>query len=138
MKLFKFYTKNKSYKFRSGRTPALYHNPQKRIVCIKPFLLTPKKPNSALRAVAKINVLSKRRILVAFIPGIGHTLHEFGLALMQGGKIQDLPAIRYNLIRGKLDLLGVRDRETSRSRYGKFKPKPILERPRKTLKVWGR
>jgi len=125
MKLLKQIIKNKSVKYRPNKTPALYHNPQKRITCLKPFIITPKKPNSAKRKVAKVNVLSRQRITVAYIPGIGHTLNDFGIALMRGGKVQDLPAVKYHLIRGKFDLIGVKDRYTSRSKYGKFKPKTV-------------
>ena len=134
MKLFKFFLKNKSFKHRSQRTPALFHNPQKRVSCVKPFIITPKKPNSAKRKVAKVNVLSRQRITVAYIPGKGHTLNEYCITLIQGGKTQDLPAVKYSCVRGTFDLIGVRERATSRSKFGVKQPDFMYERPEKTLK----
>lgn len=99
------------------KTPALGGNPQKRGICLKVFTRTPKKPNSALRKVAKIKLSTGKRI-EAYIPGIGHTLRQYSVVLMKGGRVPDLPGVKYHLIRGKYDFRGVKDRKTSRSIYG--------------------
>jgi len=104
-------------KFFKSKTPALKKNPQKKGVCIKVFTRTPKKPNSALRKVAKIK-LSTRKRLEAYIPGEGHNLQEYSVVLMRGGRIPDLPGVKYHLIRGKYDLQGVSARKNARSLYG--------------------
>ena len=104
------------------KTPALKKNPQKRGVCVKVFTRTPKKPNSAIRKVVKIK-LSTRAKVEAYVPGIGHTLRQYSVVLMRGGRVKDLPGVKYHLIRGKFDFLGVKDRKTSRSQYGTKKPK---------------
>ncbi len=109
--------KQRTTKIHINKTPALKKNPQKRGVCIKVFTQTPKKPNSAIRKVAKIR-LSTKRTVNAYIPGEGHTLQEYATVLMRGGRVKDLPGIRYHLIRGKYDLGGVKNRQTSRSKYG--------------------
>ena len=109
--------KQRTTKIHINETPALKKNPQKRGVCIKVFTQTPKKPNSAIRKVAKIR-LSTKRTVNAYIPGEGHTLQEYATVLMRGGRVKDLPGIRYHLIRGKYDLGGVKNRQTSRSKYG--------------------
>jgi small subunit ribosomal protein S12 len=100
-----------------NKTPALNSCPQKKGVCKKILINTPKKPNSALRKVARV-VLSTKRLVTAYIPGEGHSLKEWSTVLMRGGRVKDLPGVKYHLIRGKLDLIGVKDRKTSRSRYG--------------------
>ena len=109
-----FCRKKKNFKL---KTPALNKNPQKKGICIKIFNRTPKKPNSALRKVAKLK-LSTGRKLEAYIPGEGHNLQEYSVVLMRGGRVPDLPGVKYHLIRGKYDFQGVKNRKTSRSRYG--------------------
>jgi small subunit ribosomal protein S12 len=106
----------KSKKFKI-KTPALQQNPQKKGVCVRIFNRTPKKPNSALRKVAKFK-LSSGRIVEAYICGEGHNLHEYSQALMRGGRVPDLPGVKYHLIRGKYDFEGLKNRKTSRSKYG--------------------
>jgi len=102
--------------FRS-KTPALDKCPQKKGVCVKIFIRTPKKPNSALRKVVKLK-LSNRKKVEAYIPGEGHNLQEYSVVLMRGGRVPDLPGMKYHLIRGKYDFQGVKNRKTARSRYG--------------------
>ena len=97
-------------------------NPQKRGVAIVVKTMTPKKPNSALRKVARVR-LSNRKEITAYIPGIGHTLQEHSIVLVRGGRVKDLPGVRYHVVRGALDTLGVEDRKRSRSKYGAKKPK---------------
>lgn len=104
-------------KQKKNKTPALNGNPQKRGVCLKVFNRTPKKPNSALRKVAKIKLSTGKRV-EAYIPGVGHTLRQYSVVLMKGGRVPDLPGVKYHLIRGKYDFRGVKDRKTSRSLYG--------------------
>jgi small subunit ribosomal protein S12 len=105
-----------------NKTPALQRNPQKKGICAKIFTRTPKKPNSALRKVAKVR-LSNRRRVDAYIPGEKHNLQEYSVVLLRGGRVKDLPGVKYHLIRGKYDLEGVRNRKTSRSKYGVRKKK---------------
>jgi small subunit ribosomal protein S12 len=97
--------------------PVFFPSPQKRGVCIKVFTTTPKKPNSALRKVAKVR-LSNGKEITAYIPGIGHNLQEHSVVLVRGGRVKDLPGVRYKIIRGALDAGGVEGRKTSRSKYG--------------------
>ena len=97
--------------------PALEKCPQKRGVCLKVYTKTPKKPNSALRKVAKVRLSNKRKIL-AYIPGEGHNLQEHSVVLIRGGKVKDLPGVKYRVIRGVLDLQGVKNRKSARSKYG--------------------
>ena len=99
------------------KTPALQKNPQKKGVCIKIFIRSPKKPNSACRKVAKIKLSNGKRI-ESYIPGEGHTLQQYSVVLMRGGRTPDLPGVKYHLIRGKYDFKGVKNRKTSRSLYG--------------------
>jgi len=101
-------------------TPALNGNPQRRGVCLKVFTRTPKKPNSALRKVAKIKLATGKRVEV-YIPGIGHNLRQYSVVLMRGGRVPDLPGVKYHLVRGKYDFQGVKNRKTSRSHYGSIK-----------------
>jgi small subunit ribosomal protein S12 len=103
------------------KTPALRKNPQCKGVCVKIFTRTPKKPNSALRKVVKLK-LSNGRKVEAYIPGEGHNLQEYSVVLMRGGRVQDLPGVKYHLIRGKYDFQGVKSRKTARSLYGTKKP----------------
>jgi small subunit ribosomal protein S12 len=111
--------KKKEYKI---KTPALEKNPQCKGVCIKVFTRTPKKPNSAIRKVAKLKLSNKRKV-EAYIPGEGHSLQEYSVVLMRGGRVPDLPGVKYHLIRGKYDFHGVKGRTTSRSIYGTKKRK---------------
>lgn len=98
-------------------TPALQSNPQKRGVCVRVYTTTPKKPNSALRKVARVKLTNGIEVS-AYIPGIGHNLQEHSIVLVRGGRVKDLPGVRYRIIRGTLDAAGVSDRKQSRSRYG--------------------
>lgn len=110
-------------KYHKNRVPALRGCPQKRGVCIRPLIVTPKKPNSAKRKVAKLRLSSTRKVMVAYIPGQGHSIKDFTVMLIRGGRARDLPAVRYQIIRGKYDVLCVADRFTSRSKYGIKKQK---------------
>ena len=100
-----------------NKTPALERCPQKKGICTKLVIRAPKKPNSALRKLAKLKLSNSRRIY-AYIPGEGHNLQEYSTVLIRGGRVKDLPGVKYHLIRGKLDLLGLKNRKTSRSKYG--------------------
>lgn len=105
-------------KIKKNKTPALQGCPQKKGVCVKVLTRTPKKPNSALRKVTTIRLISNRLKVVAYIPGETHMLKPYSVVLMRGGRVKDLPGVKYHLIRGKFDFLGLRDRKTSRSKYG--------------------
>ena len=105
-----------------NKVPALEKQPLKRGVCIKVYTTTPKKPNSALRKVARVR-LSNNFEVTAYIPGEGHNLQEHSIVLIEGGRVKDLPGVRYHVVRGVLDPAGVEGRKTSRSRYGTKKPK---------------
>jgi len=100
-----------------NKTPALERCPQKKGICTKLVLRTPKKPNSALRKLAKVK-LTNRKFIYAYIPGEGHNLQEYSTVLVRGGRVKDLPGIKYHLVRGKRDFLGLSTRKTSRSKYG--------------------
>jgi small subunit ribosomal protein S12 len=102
--------------------PDLQSNPQKRGVCTRVYTTTPKKPNSALRKVAKVRLTNSIEV-IAYIPGEGHNLQEHSLVLIEGGRVKDLPGVRYHIVRGTMDTSGVDDRKTSRSRYGAKKPR---------------
>ena len=104
------------------KSPALQDNPQKRGVCVRVFTQTPKKPNSALRKVARVR-LSNGIEVTAYIPGEGHNLQEHSIVLVRGGRVRDLPGVRYHIVRGALDAAGVNDRRRSRSKYGAKRPK---------------
>jgi len=104
-------------KEKKKKTPTLFKNPKKKGICLKVYTRTPKKPNSALRKVAKIKLFNKKKV-EAYIPGIGHNLQQYSVVLMRGGRVQDLPGVKYHLIRGKHDFQGVKLRKTSRSKYG--------------------
>jgi small subunit ribosomal protein S12 len=105
-----------------SKTPALKSNPQKRGVCTRVYTTTPKKPNSALRKVARVR-LSNGKEVIAYIPGIDHNLQEHSIVLVRGGRVRDLPGVRYHIIRGTLDATGVNERKQSRSKYGAKRPK---------------
>jgi small subunit ribosomal protein S12 len=102
-------------------SPALNSCSQKRGVCVRVYTTTPKKPNSALRKVARVKLTSKQEV-IAYIPGEGHNLQEHSIVLVRGGRVKDLPGVRYKVVRGSLDTQGVQDRKRSRSRYGVKKP----------------
>jgi len=99
------------------KVPALQRSPQKRGVCTRVYTTTPKKPNSALRKVARVRLTGGSEI-TAYIPGVGHNLQEHSIVLVRGGRVKDLPGVRYKIVRGTLDTSGVRDRAQARSRYG--------------------
>ncbi len=103
-------------------TPALKGSPQKRGVCTRVYTSTPKKPNSALRKVARVRLTTGIEV-TAYIPGIGHNLQEHSVVLVRGGRVKDLPGVRYHIVRGTLDTLGVEDRKQGRSKYGAKRPK---------------
>ena len=102
--------------------PALKNNPQKRGVCTRVYTTTPKKPNSALRKVARVKLTNGIEV-TAYIPGIGHNLQEHSVVLVRGGRVKDLPGVRYHLVRGTLDAAGVNNRNQARSKYGTKRPK---------------
>lgn len=104
------------------KTPALDRCPQKRGVCLQVKTQTPKKPNSALRKIARVR-LSNSMEVTAYIPGVGHNLQEHSIVLIRGGRVKDLPGVRYHIIRGTLDTMGVENRKQSRSKYGAKAPK---------------
>ncbi len=103
-------------------TPALQSCPQKRGVCIRVYTTTPKKPNSALRKVARVRLTNGIEV-TSYIPGEGHNLQEHSVVLIRGGRVKDLPGVRYHIVRGTLDAVGVQDRRQSRSKYGTKRPK---------------
>jgi small subunit ribosomal protein S12 len=104
------------------KSPALQDCPQRRGVCTRVFTTTPKKPNSALRKVARVRLTSGFEV-TAYIPGIGHNLQEHSVVMIRGGRVKDLPGVRYHIIRGTLDTAGVKGREQGRSKYGTKRPK---------------
>lgn len=102
-------------------TPALKSSPQKRGVCTRVYTSTPKKPNSALRKVARVRLTNQMEV-TAYIPGVGHNLQEHSIVLIRGGRVKDLPGVRYHIVRGTMDASGVENRKRSRSKYGAKKP----------------
>ncbi len=107
---------------KKDKTPALKGSPQKRGVCTRVYTTTPKKPNSALRKVARVRLTNGFEV-TSYIPGEGHNLQEHSIVLIRGGRVKDLPGVRYHIIRGTLDASGVADRKQSRSKYGTKRPK---------------
>ena len=105
-----------------NKVPALKASPQKRGVCTRVYTTTPKKPNSALRKVAKVRLTNGFEV-IGYIPGEGHNLQEHSVVMIRGGRVKDLPGVRYHMVRGALDTAGVKDRKQSRSKYGAKKPK---------------
>lgn len=103
-------------------SPALAGCPQKRGVCIRVFISTPKKPNSALRKVARVRLTNGIEV-TTYIPGVGHNLQEHSIVLVRGGRVKDLPGVRYHVVRGSLDAVGVEGRKNGRSKYGTKRPK---------------
>jgi small subunit ribosomal protein S12 len=114
--------KGRQDKVAKTTTPALKDSPQRRGVCTRVYTTTPKKPNSALRKVARVRLTSQIEV-TAYIPGVGHNLQEHSIVLVRGGRVRDLPGVRYKVIRGSLDTQGVRNRKQARSRYGAKKEK---------------
>ncbi|MBI5048193.1 MAG: 30S ribosomal protein S12 [Deltaproteobacteria bacterium] len=107
---------------RKTTAPALKGCPQKRGVCIRVYTTTPKKPNSALRKVARVRLTNAMEV-TSYIPGIGHNLQEHSVVLIRGGRVKDLPGVRYHIIRGTMDTVGVQNRKQGRSKYGAKRPK---------------
>jgi len=107
---------------RKTKSPALKNCPQKRGVCVRVYTTTPKKPNSALRKVARVRLTNGMEV-TAYIPGVGHNLQEHSIVMIRGGRVKDLPGVRYHIIRGTLDSVGVSDRRRGRSKYGSKRPK---------------
>jgi small subunit ribosomal protein S12 len=114
--------KGRQDKVSKSKTPALKGSPQRRGVCTRVYTTTPKKPNSALRKVARVRLSSGVEV-TAYIPGVGHNLQEHSIVLVRGGRVKDLPGVRYKIIRGTLDTQGVKNRKQARSRYGAKKEK---------------
>ena len=114
--------KSRKHKKRRSKSPALRSCPQKRGVCIQVKTMTPKKPNSALRKIARVRLTNSEGV-TAYIPGEGHNLQEHSIVLVRGGRVKDLPGVRYHIVRGTLDTQGVQNRKKSRSKYGAKKPK---------------
>ena len=107
---------------RKSKAPALMGCPQKRGVCVRVYTVTPKKPNSALRKVARVRLTNGMEV-TSYIPGVGHNLQEHSIVLIRGGRVKDLPGVRYHIIRGTLDAAGVTDRRQGRSKYGAKRPR---------------
>ena len=116
------YKRQRQDKATKASTPALKGSPQRRGVCTRVYTTTPKKPNSALRKVARVKLTSGIEV-TAYIPGVGHNLQEHSIVLVRGGRVKDLPGVRYKIIRGALDTQGVKGRNQARSRYGAKKEK---------------
>lgn len=114
--------KGRQSKKKKTNSPALTQCPQKRGVCVRVYTSTPKKPNSALRKVARVRLTNGIEV-TTYIPGIGHNLQEHAIVLIRGGRVKDLPGVRYHVVRGTQDTAGVQDRKQSRSKYGTKKPK---------------
>jgi len=112
----------RTHKRKRSTAPDLMKSPQKRAVCLRVYTATPKKPNSALRKVARVRLTNGREVN-AYIPGVGHALQEHSVVLVRGGRVKDLPGVRYHIVRGALDATGVADRHKSRSKYGAKRPK---------------
>ncbi len=109
--------KRRTHKSKKGKSPALMNCPQRRGVCLQVKTMTPKKPNSALRKIARVRLSNKMEV-TSYIPGEGHNLQEHSIVLVRGGRVKDLPGVRYHIVRGTLDTVGVKDRKQSRSKYG--------------------
>jgi len=114
--------KGRKDKIKTSDAPALKNSPQRRGVCTRVYTTTPKKPNSALRKVARVRLSSGIEV-TAYIPGVGHNLQEHSMVLVRGGRVKDLPGVRYKIVRGALDTQGVKGRKQARSRYGAKKEK---------------
>ena len=110
---------------KKSKSPAMKGNPQKRGVCLVVRTMTPKKPNSALRKTARVRLTNGVEV-TAYIPGIGHNLQEHSVVMIRGGRVKDLPGVRYHIVRGTLDTAGTKERKSSRSKYGTKKPKAAV------------
>jgi small subunit ribosomal protein S12 len=119
--------KKRKPKRNKSKSAALERNPQKRGVCLYVKTATPKKPNSALRKIAKIRLTNGKEV-IAYIPGIGHNLQEHSLVLVRGGRVKDLPGVKYHIVRGTLDTGGVEGRRNARSKYGSKRPKEEVKK----------
>jgi len=117
--------KQRKIKNLTSKTPALMSCPQKKGICLKLVVRAPKKPNSALRKLARLKLTCNKKIY-GYIPGEGHSLQEYSSVLVKGGRVKDLPGVKYHLVRNKFDLLGVKNRKTSRSKYGTKKQKNVI------------
>ena len=115
-------SKGREKQRRKTAAPALQRSPQKRGVCTRVYTSTPKKPNSALRKVARVRLTNGIEV-TSYIPGVGHNLQEHSVVLIRGGRVKDLPGVRYHIVRGTLDSVGVQDRKQGRSKYGAKRPK---------------
>lgn len=122
--IFNTHPRTRKTRMRHKKTPALRGSPQKRGVCMRVYTKTPKKPNSAIRKITKIR-LSNTREIIAYIPGEGHNLQEHSVVLVRGGRVKDMPGIKYKVIRGVLDAQGLKQRKQGRSKYGTKKPKRV-------------
>ncbi|HOD12469.1 MAG TPA: 30S ribosomal protein S12 [Candidatus Omnitrophota bacterium] len=114
--------KSRNLKSKKSKSPALTNCPQRRGVCLQVKTMTPKKPNSALRKIARVRLSNKMEV-TSYIPGEGHNLQEHSIVLVRGGRVKDLPGVRYHIVRGTLDTTGVKDRKRSRSKYGSKRDK---------------
>jgi len=114
--------KGRSKTEKKTSAPALASCPQRRGVCVRVYTTTPKKPNSALRKVARVRLTSGYEV-TSYIPGVGHNLQEHSVVLVRGGRVKDIPGVRYHIVRGSLDAVGVQDRKQGRSKYGSKRPK---------------
>ena len=114
--------KGRQLAYAKTKSPTLKSCPQKRGVCLRVYTSTPKKPNSALRKVARVRLTNGMEV-TTYIPGVGHNLQEHSIVLVRGGRVKDLPGVRYHIVRGALDAVGVTDRKQSRSKYGAKRPK---------------
>lgn len=114
--------KGRTSRKKQSKSRDLQRSPQRRGVCIRVYTATPKKPNSALRKVCRVRLTNGREV-TAYIPGVGHTLQEHSVVLVRGGRVKDLPGVRYHIVRGTLDSVGVADRNQSRSKYGAKRPR---------------
>ncbi len=114
--------KGRQRQVRKTKSPALQSSPQRRGVCVRVYTATPKKPNSAMRKVARVRLTNGIEV-TTYIPGVGHNLQEHSIVLIRGGRVKDLPGVRYHVIRGTLDAVGVDDRRRGRSKYGAKRPK---------------
>ncbi len=123
-------------KRKKSKSMALDKNPQRRGVCLYVKTMTPKKPNSALRKIAKVRLTNGKEV-IAYIPGIGHNLQEHSIVLVRGGRVKDLPGVKYHIIRGSLDAAGVENRRKSRSLYGVKKPKGTEQKPQSVSQEGG-
>lgn len=118
--------KGRGKKAWKSKAPALTGSPLKRGICLRVYTTTPKKPNSALRKVARVRLTNKQEI-TAYIPGVGHNLQEHSVVLVRGGRVKDLPGVKYHIVRGAFDTAGVDGRRQGRSRYGAKTPKPAAK-----------